>query len=278
MTSVQPTLNTQPFNFESGSGLSRNGNVIRTERYDITVTRGEVKVLDRQSNTFVRAWGDPHLHTSDGDKAQFHRDNLTLQLQDGTKITIKPTSPDARGLSFIDEVAVMNGNDGMLVRNVRSGPVFDPMTRVPSELDRRHVDGTVLRAGAQIDDLFFTANGREMIGGDPTQRFGEHMLDGVGGAERSSSLENIPAGNIYAVLWAIMSELDEMMLAKVNRLKELKEQLGDDENANVEGEIEKITFELQRLKNLKAQLSGAATNLMQTDHQSKMNVINNMRA
>ena len=70
--------------------LATAGNVIRTGRYDITVSKGEVKVYDRQTKTWVRAWGDPHLHTSDGDKAQFHKDNVTLDLPDGTKVTIRP--------------------------------------------------------------------------------------------------------------------------------------------------------------------------------------------
>ena len=61
-------------------GLTRQGNSIDTGRYRISVRRGEVKIYDKQTNTWVRAWGDPHLHTSDGDKAQFHKDNLTIDL------------------------------------------------------------------------------------------------------------------------------------------------------------------------------------------------------
>ena len=60
-----PTSQTWP------GGLTTNGkNAIDTGRYLITFKDGEAAIFDKQTNTSVRAWGDPHLHTGDGDKAQ----------------------------------------------------------------------------------------------------------------------------------------------------------------------------------------------------------------
>jgi hypothetical protein len=168
--------------------LSVNGNTVDTGRYEIRASHHEVVITDRHTNTSVRAWGDPHFHTSDGDKAQFHDQPLTLDLQDGTKVTIKPTARNADGLAFIDSVAITQGSGAVTINGVSTGNIVvsGVLEGQADAIDRQFADGTVLEAGEQIDDLWFTdANGnrtQELVGQDPTQRFNEHMLDGRGGA------------------------------------------------------------------------------------------------
>jgi hypothetical protein len=202
----------------SGGGASR---VIETERYRIEITRGVVKVFDKESNTHVRVWGDPHVHTSDGDKMQFQKDNLTLELKDGTKITIKPTAM-RNGVALVDSVLVLKGNQSAVVKNVSGtgdlGLSEANDKSVARQLDLSWDDGTVLTAGEQVDDLF--AGGREYVGGDSSQNFGEHLLDGVGG--RSS---NEWAGDDKGEL----AILDRLTDAK-QRLDELKQRIREARN------------------------------------------------
>ncbi len=163
-------------------GLKNLGNgQFETQRYLISVKNGEVEVFDKQTKTSVKAWGDPHLTTGDGDKMQFQKDNLTLDLADGTKLTIKPTAPNADGISTIDSLAIMTPSGGELVENITNAPTAGKHFDSSLELDQLWNDGTVLRAGNQVDDLFYASNGQQIVGGDPTARFGEVNLDGAGG-------------------------------------------------------------------------------------------------
>jgi len=167
------------------AGLRTDGRqYIDTGRYLISVKEGEVKIYDKKTRTWVRAWGDPHLHTSDGDKAQFQKNNLTIDLEDGTKITIKVTEPNRNGVSRIDAVAVMKGSQAVVVEGLSDGKPGVKVGNVLNNADAVDAawdDGTVLRAGHAVDDLTFAATGEEIVGTDPKSRFGEHMLDGKGG-------------------------------------------------------------------------------------------------
>lgn len=167
------------------AGLRTDGKqYIDTGRYLISAKEGEVKVFDKKTRTWVRAWGDPHLHTSDGDKAQFQKDNLTIDLEDGTKITIKVTKPNKDGISLIDAVAVMKGSQAVVVDGLSDGKPGVKVGNVLNNadaLDAAWDDGTVLRAGHEVDDLTFARNGQEIVGTDPKARWGEHVLDGHGG-------------------------------------------------------------------------------------------------
>lgn len=159
---------------------------IRTPDYEIVIQKGEVTIRNPKTGASVRAWGDPHLHTSDGDRMKFHTDNLTIDLPDGTKVTIKPTPVDGNGVSYIDSVAVMNGSKALVVGNL------DPRNEsaVPTErsydsagavrgLDRSWHDGTVLHVGKDVDDLRATAKPNALLG--QQQDGGEQSLDGMGG-------------------------------------------------------------------------------------------------
>ena len=183
----------QPQPQPAQTGLEVNGNVIDAGRYEVHVSKGEVKVLDTETGKFVRAWGDPHLHTSDGDKAQFHTDNVTIDLPDGTKVTITPTEKNAQGIALVDQVAVMKGDEAVMAVNISTAPVMGTVTDNAAAVDAFHADGTVLQVRGDIDDLFFAATGVELLGLDHSQRWNEHMLDGVGGTSQYDFTNPSPA-------------------------------------------------------------------------------------
>jgi hypothetical protein len=196
--------------------LSVDGNTVDTGRYEIRASHHEVVIHDRHTNTSVRAWGDPHFHTGDGDKAQFHDQALTLDLQDGTKVTIKPTARNEDGLAFIDSVAITQGGGAVTINGVHTGDiaVSDVLEGQAAQIDQQFADGTVLEAGEQVDDLWFTdANGdrtEELVGDDPTQRFNEHMLDGRGGAS-DLGVETAGSGSGGPISAETMALLEQLL-------------------------------------------------------------------
>ncbi|MEZ6196750.1 MAG: DUF1521 domain-containing protein [Planctomycetota bacterium] len=187
--------------------LKRNGNTIDTGRYDVTIVKDEVKIFDKDTNTWVKAWGDPHLNTSDGDATHFHYDNLTIDLPDGTKVTISPTEVNANGVSWVDKVAIMKGDQAIVVENVHgSGAIqFGPIADNAALVDQLFADGTVLRAGAEVDDLHFVnADGKE------TELAGDLLvtLDDLGGY--SALGVNADAEHVYADLNGLFDQYDRL--------------------------------------------------------------------
>jgi hypothetical protein len=163
--------------------LKTNGNnMVDTGRYLITASENEVKIFDKQTNTWVKAFGDPHLHTSDGDKAQFHKNTVTINLPDGTKVSIKPTAPNAQGVSLIEKAVVTRGDEAVVFAGIsdgQAGVTMDNYEKGGRLIDAANPDGTVMFAGNQVDDLRFR-DGYEIKGGNPNERWGEHNLDKLG--------------------------------------------------------------------------------------------------
>ncbi len=126
------------------STLAVTGNTIDTGRYVITgsndYTRpndgihaddGMVTITDKVTHTFVDVFGDPHVFTSDGDRAEFQKDGLRIDLADGTRVEFKPTA-QTNGFSHIDSVSVTKGDQTVVARGfyaddgsarVTTGPV-----------------------------------------------------------------------------------------------------------------------------------------------------------
>jgi hypothetical protein len=266
-------VSTQDLRF-GDAGLKVKGDKIDTGKYEVVVSKDEVLVKDKESGKWFRVWGDPHVSTSDGDKLGFTDDNLTVDLPDGTKLTLVPTEPDANGVSFLDKAYVMKGEQGVEVTNIHSdgGPKLGKVTDDAIGLDEQADDGTVLRIGAELDDLVASATGKEFIGGDETARFGEFDLDGLGG-ESGIELGDLQGGDIYARLFAILSRLEAKLKSKVNEL----DKLSKDPNMNKAG-MEKLQFEIQQITQLMQQVSAMASNISKNDHEAKMNTIRNTRA
>jgi hypothetical protein len=168
-------------------GLSTNGkDCVDTGRYLISAHEGEVKIYDKQTKTWVECQGDPHLSTSDGDHGQFQK-NLTIDLPDGSEVKIKTTPKDCNGVSYIDSVAVLKGEEAVVMTGFHDGKDGVNVGHVLNNADavaNQWCDGTVLRAGKNVSDLTYASNGKEIVGGDPNGRWGEWSLDDHGGKAR----------------------------------------------------------------------------------------------
>lgn len=267
-------------------------NTIDTGRYEIIAKEGEVIIRDRHTNTEVKAWGDPHLITSDGDKAQFHKENLTLDLEDGTKITIKVTDTDDQGIALLDKVAVMKGNDAMVISGLSDGKagVNIKTDLDAAKVDKRFDDGTVMYAGHQVDDLFFAADDAELVGTDPNARWNEHFLDGHGGESQYDYAEDTSVSNstseysdiwgssnsIYAKLSSIINQLYEKLQGKDGNgglLDMVSELTGDGD----EGKLNEVMTKIEMVMNQISSLTQALSNI-QKKHGDMMNTAaNNLR-
>jgi len=152
--------------------INVHGNTIETPRYKITASdtdHGTIKVLDKLTGKVTSVGGDPHLRTSDGDYTSFQKGNLTLNLDDGTKITFDPTKINKDGVSYIDRAVITNGAYAAVVNFDGGG---NPTTR---ELPRgagywtdfRTPDGVDLFSKhGSLDDLTVGRRGPEIKGHD----------------------------------------------------------------------------------------------------------------
>jgi len=156
-------------------------NAIDTGDYLIRGKENELRIYDKKTQKWIKLWGDPHGVTSDGDKFQFHEDNLTFDLPDGTKVTVVPTEKNSNGKAYLDKVAIMKGDEAFVMRGLHDGEkgVKISHRKDAANVDHRFVDGTVLKVGDELDDLF--TNGEEIVGTDASDPWGEWLVDGLGG-------------------------------------------------------------------------------------------------
>lgn len=298
-----------------GPRLTREGQTIRTPKYDIEVTKDSLVIRDRKTGKTITAWGDPHLRTdNDGnsattgadDFAKFNGKSLTLDLKDGTKITIKPTEMQ-NGVSFIDKVAIMNGKDATVIGNVHGeGPVDIRQIGEDSLLvDDEFADGIALYADEDLAKLFYAADNVELTGGTAAQEIDlDQMEDGksalsfekfFGGPRRSrpdevaysrpgersgsiggsgqvggSSSTGRSSGSMFARLFALLRELQDQMKSKIEELDGLSP---DDTAAKQE-----ILFEIQEMQQTMQQVVSTATNISKILHDTSMSVIQNTRS
>jgi len=325
---------------------SNKKDTVETDRYIITVKENEVRVYDKETKTWIRAWGDPHLTTSDGDKGQFH-ENLTIDLQDGTKLTFKTTPKNEKGISYLDSLAVMKGENAVVIKGLhdgKEGAEVGNVLRNADAVDAQFEDGTVLRAGREIDDLTFASNGKEIVGQDKNQRWGEHQLDGKGGVSvnhvggrrhgpdrreedhvegrhghdnkangangadgkdeiNDTDKAGATSNSFYERLWALLGELDKDLSKRLDaataRLREhvnnKKPEAGDkkqdhkkiagktegagtgdekpqnSEEFLIQQEISKLTRTHQKVM----EAMSMVTNMLKSEHESKMTIIKN---
>lgn len=172
----------------SGAPLTVKGNEIDTGRYTITASKddgGTVKVFDKQTNTFVKAFGDPHVETSDGDKMGFTKNGLSISLPDGTNVHMKPTDVKD-GVSWIDSAMVEKDGKAVTLDNIHGkGDIKTSQPKTGTDELRQDYmtqGQTVLDASSQdVGDLYMTgADGKRTKEIVNTGK--EMSLDGMGGA------------------------------------------------------------------------------------------------
>jgi len=284
--------------------ITRNGNKIRVGNYEIEITKDSVKVRDLKTGKTFHVWGDPHLHTGDGDRMSFTENNITINLPGGVKLTIVPTEKDANGASWIDRVGIIAGDEGIMIHDVHGSPRFGQI-RDAATVDATDDDGLLLHTGAEIDDFF--SGDREFVGGDPNARWGEHDLDQL--AQRGwlgSDNGNAMSGDKYDRLYAVLAKLEQMKERQLTRLGKLlddkeekdtlqaaksewvnegnsaesfpgKARLEELSKANLESELKVAEMELQRTESLLTQTTTLISNLVANDGQTAMRIIGNIR-
>lgn len=176
------------------SKLVVNGNTVDTGRYLIIASTasthgasssandGQITIYDKQTNTYVNVWGDPHLTASDGNKAEFQQDGLTITLADGTDVEIEPTAL-SNGVSHIAEVAVTKNGQTVEMTNFE-GQAGSQVTVSKVEQGTAHtvdasmgnLNDTVLAASTSDVGALSTLSGYKIV--SPTSQMD---LDGLGG-------------------------------------------------------------------------------------------------
>ena len=189
--------------------MSVSGNAVDTGRYLITASNtysgpgshdpskdGEITVRDLQTGSSVRVYGDPHVYTSNGDRAEFQRNGLQLNLADGTRVQFNPTAIKASGVAHIGSVAITKGDQAVTqsftygadgAAHASIGPVQFRGADAISQDPNRTVMTTARDGGLST---LVNAQGTALSN---TQS--QTVLDGMGGAGPGPSVTPPPAGS-----------------------------------------------------------------------------------
>lgn len=187
-------------------GFAVSGNTVDTGRYLITASNdyqrpdsygggtaddGAVRVFDKQSGTFVQVFGDPHVATGAGDRADFQLDGLVLDLADGTQLQFQPTEMD-HGAAHIAAVSVTKDGETSFITGLYGTGAHVSISAAQAgnafQLDRSFdaYSDTVLRAGDSLNDLRF------VDGSQLDSKGAELHLDGKGGGIAEFLDERVP--------------------------------------------------------------------------------------
>jgi hypothetical protein len=182
--------------------LNVDGNSVDTGRYVITGSTdqdGSLTIKDKQTGQTDTIWGDPHLDTSTGQHAQFQKDGLTINLPDGTRVEMQPTSEDSDGKSHLQGALIskdgqavsmsgFTGGQGMQTSGVQQdSEALEQQYMTPNE--------TVLDAGQDgVADLHYT-NADGSMGAQLTSTDGDTSLDGAGGADPNGATYGTSGGS-----------------------------------------------------------------------------------
>ena len=101
---------------DSDPSLTVSGNSVNTGEYTITGSTnddGSLTITNNQTGQSTEVWGDPHIKVNGTTIADFQKDDLNIQLQDGTVIHIDPTATNSDGVSHIAQVSITNGDQSV---------------------------------------------------------------------------------------------------------------------------------------------------------------------
>ncbi|WID99701.1 DUF1521 domain-containing protein (plasmid) [Bosea vestrisii] len=122
------------------------------DKYTIDLKEGDESFTVRNNETgaVTRVWGDPHVDKDGDGKNDFDfKENMTFQLDDGTKITVN-TVDGGNGKTFSSGLTITNGNNAIQV----TGLAGDKDGKNNLELIQSN-------AGTTLDQL--TADGAQII-------------------------------------------------------------------------------------------------------------------
>lgn len=176
----------------AGGGLTRSGNdSVKTPEYTITASTkndGSLTVTNNQTKQSFEIWGDPHIKVNGHNIAQFQKDDLNIQLQDGTVIHIQPTATNSKGKSHIAQVSITLGNEAVTMGGRGANGFAGGVSTSGVMQDGRTQSGlyntptaTDITLGADGDLYYNNANGSMGAEITPNAKGGQTDLDGAGG-------------------------------------------------------------------------------------------------
>lgn len=280
----------------TASSMRREGNSYFAGPYKIDISQDTVTVTDTRTGKTVKVWGDPHVVTGDGDRGEFHKGNMTLDLAEGVKITIKPT-PEANGTAYVDQVAIMQGDKGTIVSGVHTGNVnFGSVLSNSAAVDNTMEDGSVLRLADpnNLENLVFADTGLEFNG---TNNGAEISLDGHRGTSRynyGANIYNEQAANNYFGPGSIggnagatggnyvpvdqrpeYSGLFSSLHSAQGTVAQLQNQLKNETDPEKRKEI---LMQLQDAKQEVSFILNMITNMLKQEQEDKLAIVRNLRS
>lgn len=201
--------------------LTVSGNTIDTGRYLITAsndystgaaynyhtdTDGCVRIFDKQTNTYLQVFGDPHIETSNEVHGKFQQDGLVIDLSDGTQVQVQPTGANSNGDTHINAVSVTKDNQTSFITGLyndagnASVQISAPQTGNAFQLNNTFdsYSDTELHPGSSLNDLRFANN-------SALSASGETSLDGKGGGILEFLDQRVPLKSIDSVIQASTS-------------------------------------------------------------------------
>lgn len=253
--------------------LVRAGNhIFKDDRYEYTFKKGELIIRDTRTKTSTRVWGDPHVWTGDGDKLGFHKNNLTLEMKNGTKLRLVPTEPDANGVARLDQVAIMAPKKAFVIGGISDGGPKLEDVGDPYDVDALYEPGTILQAGDEVDDFYLDA-ARELVGDDGAG--GDRLLDGLGGTSSIAFQKQSLQERMLGKIGDIQSEIDDLKEQFLNGM--FRDPKTGELREATETEKQYLLMEIQDKTQQKQMLWEMLTNLSRSQHESNMSIARNLR-
>ena len=175
----------------AAGGLTQSGNSVNTGEYTITASTkddGSLTITNNQTHQSTEVWGDPHIKENGKNIADFQKDNLNIQLQDGTVVHIQPTATNSQGVSHIAQVSITKGNQAVTMGGTGANGFANGVNTSGVMNDGNYQSAlyntptaTDVTLGADGNLNYNNANGS--MGGEitPTASGSQTDLDGAGG-------------------------------------------------------------------------------------------------
>ncbi len=223
-TGVQANAFSRAASGSSSAGLTVSGNTIDTGRYVITGSNGYtrpndsiaagdgmVSIMDKTTNSFVDVYGDPHVYTSDGDRAEFQKNGLEIDLADGTQVQFKPTA-ETNGFSHIDSLAVTKRGQTVVESGFYSA---DGSAKVTTSTLQQGGAGSAQGFNDPNRTVMTTAQGGGLntlvnaAGVQLSDKTNQTSLDGMGGAAKTP-------GAVSPELVSLLQKLVTLLLEQIS--------------------------------------------------------------
>jgi hypothetical protein len=123
------------------------------DKYTITAKEADASWLVKNEETGqeTRIHGDPHVDLNNDGSTDFDfKDDMTLQLDDGTKITVG-TADAGNGTTFSSELTITNGDNAIQVSGLAPGEQDGKLT-VSQSMNGEEVDDRVDDGGLTVDE------------------------------------------------------------------------------------------------------------------------------